>query len=114
MLISLSVVRSWSNAVPKFWTHKGWRFFCPCYFADIEKDCMVVDMRHWIFWPLWQLAELLEGSIILFLTIFDPDYVPAFMFYVTGELEPEKYPITWEEGVCKECGDPVSECGCCG
>lgn len=102
--------------MPQFWTHKGWHFFCPCYFANLDsEDGPVVDVRHWVFYPLWVLAGLFESTIIFFLSLTDPDYEPAFRFYITGELNPEEYPIPWGDDVCRECGCLKDEgCGGCG
>lgn len=66
--------------------YRGWMWFCPIYFDDPEADepCIVerngvpevlLTIAHW--------AQLISMSV---LSMIDPDYEPAFMFTITGEI----------------------------
>lgn len=62
--------------------YKGWMLFCPIYFAYLENDNAAVEPRHEILVPLFWAAEAFESFLIMFLSTFDSDYEPSFMFRV--------------------------------
>ena len=68
------------------WTHKGWFLFCPVYLAEIESDAPVVGARHWVFDPLFWLAERFAEVSIFLTTAVKPEWEPVFAFRVTGDV----------------------------
>lgn len=73
------------NDAPKF-THRGWFWFCPIYFATDSEGLVVEARRPWME-PLFSLALSFEAARIWLCTLLSPDYGPAFWFVETGELD---------------------------
>lgn len=67
-------------------THKGWFWFCPVYLSFDDPCGCAVEARHEWLEPLFDLADMFERARIWLTGAFDPDYEPAFMFKVTGEI----------------------------
>jgi hypothetical protein len=68
------------------WTHKGWLLMCPIYISEIDTDCPVI-MERWDILSSWLwVNEQLSMALIGLLSLMNPDYEPAFVIRVTGEL----------------------------
>lgn len=68
-------------------THKGWFLFCPIY-ADMATNPEAPGLWarwEWLEW-LFSVAHFCQSSMIGFLSMANPDYEPAFMIRLTGEL----------------------------
>lgn len=68
------------------WTHKGWAMFCPAKFANTYSDEPIVAARWWFLEPLFTVAGIVQGIVILLCSWCIEDYEPQFWFKITGEL----------------------------
>lgn len=67
-------------------THKGWFLFAPVYLDMTDPENPGMWARWELLEPLIDVAHWIQVSVISFLSYCDPDYEPAFMIRVTGEL----------------------------
>lgn len=63
-------------------THKGWFWFCPIYWAEDGRDGCVVDVRSPWQEPLFYLCERLEDLRISLSCLLWADYEPSYSFWV--------------------------------
>lgn len=68
-------------------THKGWFLFCPIY-VDMHTTPEAPHVWARLSWlePLLSAAHFVQASMIGFLSMANPDYEPAFMLRITGEM----------------------------
>lgn len=68
-------------------THKGWFGICPVYFGNPYGSAPLVVERHWCFLPLMMISEWIYGLSFFIISVFIPDYQPAWPLKITGELK---------------------------
>ena len=67
-------------------THQGWFLFCPVYVDMTNPEIPEVCARWpWLEW-LMDPALWCQEAAIMFLSLTNPDYEPAFSIRLTGEL----------------------------
>lgn len=68
--------------------HVGWFAFCPVYLSDADAAAPCVVERNGVPAWLFDAAQIFQSVSAFVISLFDAEYEPAFMFTVTGELEP--------------------------
>lgn len=68
-------------------THVGWFWFCPIYFAQHGDDADVAARYWWLEW-LFAVCMLFEDARIWMSMAMWPDYEPEFAFNVKPLAEP--------------------------
>lgn len=67
-------------------THKGWFLFAPVYLDMTDPD----EPGMWARWEWMEFlitaAHEFQAAMIGMLSMMDPDYEPAFMIRITGEV----------------------------
>lgn len=69
-------------------THRGWFWFCPIYWAEGGADGCVVDVRSPWQEPLFYLCEGLEALRISLSCMLWADYEPSHSFWVEALATP--------------------------
>ena len=70
-------------------SHKGWFLLCPIYIDLDAGDCPGVEVRaEWLEWWFDLNIDLFDLSVRV-IQMFDQEYEPEFMFYVTGRVNGE-------------------------
>jgi hypothetical protein len=69
-------------------THKGWFWFCPIYWAEDGADGCVVDVRSPWQEPLFYVCEGLEALRISLSCMLWEDYEPSHSFRVEALAAP--------------------------
>lgn len=67
-------------------THYAWLGICPLYLAETE-DEVIVEVRHWLFVPLWYLCIAAHVIFSLPMTIVRGGIQESVPFLITGEIE---------------------------
>lgn len=67
-------------------THKGWFLFAPVYLDMTDPEVPGMWARwEWMEWLLTAAHEC-QAAMITMLSAMNPDYEPAFMIRITGEM----------------------------
>lgn len=67
-------------------THKGWFLFCPVFVDMTDADAPGVWARCSALEPLLTLAHWGQLAMMSVLSLMDPDYEPAWMIRLTGQV----------------------------